>query len=610
MGGAGLALGPIETTSQILKAIGEKVFRLHRDKTGPLGFAHQALSKIHNKQGLVRYLVLLLLSLFLLWRTFGFLSLLIYPKIVAIFDLGEFEKANSLIYFDQFANILLILGAICFISLLAGCPEGKRRLLFIRKGHPLQAFCFYTSIFALLLVFGPGIISLGWPPDGLQSLWPHPKYLKIAVATAFCFGFSVADIAVKPGAIRWWSLPFLFVPTGPVFYLPLLWWNAFAGWVPSGYWKLWRPILLAGTALGPILVYPFAQPFLHDLPVFTDTGHEIIGRRIGYGIQKVPGANEVYISAVDNLQHFRKSQSRWLKANELNTGFGWDEASFDFAQNHAYIYDGNSGKLHKIRLNPLSPGETFEIPFESFPFRSGAIHQAYDDGRKILAIGEDDCFIVTLDTDPVRVRQSVKLGNRFGYIARILAIPERGELLVLGTNSLSAYRLEDMTLVRAVSLPDVSYGLVADESSNRIFVGLPQLMQVSQYSLSEFKLERTMPAPAGLRPLGLDSAENLLVLGSVSGAIETRRIEDWQKVRRLRIVPWIRRICVVPKAKEVILTSRSMPVVWSYSEKHDGIRFYDHLMTFAEKLGRRITGKIIQNRNEKSMRKPAELNSD
>lgn len=594
-----LSLQPIATIKETIETLGLKLYHFHRNKDGPLKFAHLVLSKIRSINGYGRYLILSAATALLMLKILEAVHFFFYPKIKAIINLGELEKANGLIFFNEFVNIALILFIICLFFFFPGSPEGKRRLFLIKKGRPVLSFFLYTPIIALVLILGPGFISRGWSSSGLQGILPQSEYLHVAIATAFCFGLSLADIATKKGAVRWWILPFLVIPTNGIFYFPLLWWNAIAGWLPSKYWNLWRPVFLLGTAIGPILAYPLAQPFLHDPPVFIDTGYEIIGNRIGYGIQEVPGAQEAYISAVDNLQHYKKENSRWLLVDELHTGFGWDEASFDFKENQAYIHDGNSGHLHILGLNPLSKKETLEIPYESFPFRSGAIHQAYDANRKILAIGEDGCFVTTLDMDTMRVRQSLSLGNDLGYIARILNVPSRGELLILTTHSLTAYRLNDLTMVRSVQLPDVSYGMIIEEKNDRVFVGFPQIMEVAEYSLTGFELRRTFDGPAGLRSMVLDPANKALFLGSVSGVLEIRKLDDLKLVRRVRLMPWMRRMAVIPESREILLTSRSMPIVWSYLHRKEKQSAYDQLQVIAESIGRKVLRKMIINNKAK-----------
>ncbi len=561
-----------------------KVYLFHRDPNGALGFVIRIGRWRQKWKVWQRGLLLLVITFYLILKIEKSIRDIFIPAINKGISAEENVQANFLIYLDSLFYVLLILLVISVLAYWAGCPEGKRRLFLIRKGRPIWTFLIYTPLISSALILGPGLLSQGWSSTGLQGILPHSYYISAAVITSFCFGLSFADIAAKPGAVRWWSLPFLLIPVSSSVFFPLLWWNALTGWFPSRYWSIWRPVLLACTILMPILAYPVSQPFFRDLPSLEKTDVKQVGKITGYGMQKMPGSHGVYISCVNSLQYFKRLPTRWIMSEKLDTQFGWDEASFDFNRKKAYVYDGNSGNLHIFQIEGLGRKSVFPVPYNFFPFRTGATHQAYDPKKGILAIGEDTPFIVTLNVDPVKARQSLYLGDNLRKVTRMISVPSKGELLLLTEKELLAYNLEDLRLKRSVKLPGIAHGFCLDQENNRVYVSFPKRMRLEIYSLDEFIYVDGTSAPAGARPVAIDHVNNLLFIGSISGILEIRDMENHSLINRIRLAPWIRRIEVFPQFGEIMITSRSDPIIWNYQSQSSAMGIRDWFLYFMERI--------------------------
>ena len=558
---------------------------------------------------------LILLSILTGWLVFRS-ALLIKSMIGPVLELlrqppGELQ-AYSLVYIDFLILISVVLFSIFLIVLFAGHPNGKRRFPLIRQGHPVLTFIIYTSLFAFLTILLPGLVYKGvtiYEMDWLDAILPNTIYLKAALCACLAFGLSLADIASKSGAGRWWSLPFLIIVSPFTSLFPLMWWNALAGWAPSRLWSFWRPILTALTCLVPLFTYPLAQPVLEKVPTFDASEYSTIQiptKGDCYGITVSPDQRQAFIRCTPKLYRMMKKGDGWVQTGSADHLFQWNEASFDFERNRVHIYAGDQGKLYTSRISDFMPLDVTEIPVEFFPTRKEIYHQCFDPVQDRIVVAENEGLLMTIDASTLSPDQSEIIRDG-GELAKILCLPDKDELIVLQTGALSIYKTSTLQLKKKGALPFYSYGISIAPQKNRVYISYPTKMKTVAYSLETFEMERVVDAPLGVRPLAVDEGRGLLFMAALGGTILVLDTNEFQTINRLRISIWPRRLAAVPEAGDLIITGRGVPVSWNYASVKSETGYYQFVLSSIEQvLARVMSGDARNNRQDNfdTLRRP------
>ena len=540
----------------------------------------------HLRKG-QRFWVLTLITLMLGFFFIRFQQNHINPIIKRILEIEERELIYNFIYYEWLLYIALGCLVIFIISALSQVPGQKNGRIKFLEGRPIISFFLVTFLSGFFLIFLPFIFfKLGNPVvKDSAPIFDHRLYLESSIALCLILGISFADSVFEYKKTRWWY--FLFIINGA---FPILWWNAMAGWFPSKYWKLFKPILLAACCVIPILAF-MSQPqqigttFQYSKKIIKSGDVKMVDKFTAYQIHAGPGPKEMYINIDNTLSHFNFANGRWNADGKFISGFWWDEASFDWELNEAFIYDGKSGKLYTIDLGTMKSKNVYSIPEDVLPERSAGIHQAYFAQSKILLIAENFGRIVSVDVDRMEVVASTLLFKKTQQIWRVKADESRGELFVLHNNMLSVLRLKDLIILRTLKFEGRALDMDIDPLAGRLIISFPRLMEVIEFDTKSLKLIRRISAPAAVRAIEIDLKNDLFIFASYGGAVEVRARDDGRLLGRKRLLPFIRRLKTFPELDRMVVTSGKYPTLsWRYHPLNSPFDFKDFLLLMAERI--------------------------
>jgi hypothetical protein len=583
-----------------IRNAGASLHQFNRGLRGPLKRIADYFPRFQQAGRVTRFLLLLAATAFLSLKLVLFYRQKLHPMLAADFRISRFSQALCLVHFD---TLVFISVAAAIVFLIAAGAMGKWPFF---KNRPLLTFITATPVLAALLVFIPTIFSglvLNFSePFRFTSidLLPHRVYLAEAVRAALCVGFSLADAAAGPGAVRWWTLPFLFTSPSVFNTIPLLWWNALAGWLPSRYWTFWRPVAALATCVLPILAFPAAQPIRKDMPVFLKGEHQVIcpgmgANATGYQVAAGESEDELYIRIGDYMSRVtRQKNGRWLCEKSLPTNFAWDEASFDLERGRAYIFDGKEVALTVVSLAPFGIAARHQIPIDEFPARSLTVRQDWDPARRVLIAAILENAIATIGIDDLQVRQTRFLPTG-GPIEQIAVRPGSGALYVLQDFRMSLYRTEDMALLARSDFRDTAGGMALDEDRGRVLVSFPRAMEVRAFDRDTLAVKGVSDAPLGVRTLAVDPKRRWIFLSAISGVIEIRDAADFHLVNRTRMMPWAHWLTVLPEAGEVIITAGlNRTVAWDYAGGRESMDPVGRLLRAGERVMKIAVQKVSE----------------
>ena len=555
---------------------------------------------VQNHQGILRILVAALLLL-QLGQFFAQKFLQQFRSIFASVDASE--SMFNLLFFDV---LILIAGAmflVFILSVFSGTPQKPARFLKKFSGRPVITFLFFAVLLETLLVFLPTVIAdrFAWVYDSSPSVFPHRAYIAQVSIVAVCVALSLADIVSKTNRSRLWLAPFLLLPFGLFNSFPLLFWNAAQRWAPFGLWKIFRPVCAAATCIMPILIFPTAQPIrpvdftygMGDRGFMLSEGKpgrsflpENRSECIAYQAVYSSAENSLYMRCDSSLVRFIHSDpEKWEFDKEVPLDFKWDQGSFDFEKKTAYIADAISGNITVVNLSDLSIIAKIAISGWKTSDHAHQVKQAYDSTSKQLVVATINGILYLVDTTSRQVTAKTTLpsSEERSLVWDLRIIQARNELLALQPFRLSALKMDDLSFVREIKFDSPAHGLLPDEKRNRLLVAFPAQMKIESFSIDKFSSSGSRDAPAGTRAMAIDNQNGVILLSSISGVVEVRRIKDLSRIARVRLVPWIHWVEPIPQMGACIITAAGVqPVLWQYSPAQTTWSFSDFFLQKTE----------------------------
>lgn len=563
---------------------------------------------------IARFGVLSLATLLIASKGYQFYQTALAPKISQILALRQScsnyeDKIYTLIYFDILVCLALFLCLLFFVSLLAGEPNRPRKWWGKLRGHFFVTFVStFLTLTALVVIVPTLLINLYMPFSGQTSIFNnistiHPTYMKEALLTALCFALHFADINARAGVFRWWA--FIVLLWAPMNYLPLLWWNALAGLFPSRYWRVWRPVLTFASVGLLLLVFPNAQQIRKGQPLYRGAEQRELSDCLGYQIERVPGKPELFMRCSDTedsilvtidairehpgMHHYRRlADGGWQKIDSFppTEDFWWDEGAIDWQRSRFYLFSGTLGVLHIFQLDPLKHLDAYALPYHVFPKQDYIVFHALDEQRGILVLANREGWLVSIDLEEMRIRQA-KFVSQGWKLFQIAYSPEKKELFVLQNYALSAFNVEDLSLIRTTSFTSSAYSFYLDAAEDRIIVGFPQRLAAQVLDWDTFTLKQTIDAPAGLRSFEKDAQRNLFFFSTVTGVVEMRRGDNFGLLRRVRLRPWIHDMKALPEFGELVATYGDVKSsIWRYDPPAARWNLFGALLHTTEKAMR------------------------
>jgi len=534
-----------------------------------------------------RYFALLLLSGLLLALCVIFQQTRLNPLVRKILEMEERELIYNFAYYDWLLYIFLGTFLLFVFSVFLPLPGKDSRYSKISKWLPTLGFLAFFAISFLALIYIPFLLFKAGNPfvKDAAPLFDKELYLKSAAALSLILGVHAADCFFQYQKTRWWYFLFLINMA-----FPILWWNVMAGLFPSRLWKIWRLPLLGISCLMPIL-YFLSQPQLigdkKDLSnsVLAKVKAETIYDLRGYQIEKVPGKNEIYVNAGYLLIHFKLVDGTWRMAGIMNPGIRWDEASFDWNLNVAYIYNGDEGILSTVDLQKMEFRSSFLFSNEFFPEKNDGIHQVFFLKNNFMVIAENKGRIVIFDLSETKEKKSILYRPENLEIWRIKPGLNEEMLYVLHQNRLSILSIDDLSIIRSVKFGGRAVDMILDRKNSQVLVSFPRLMEVMAFNSNSLALEKRIMAPAAVRSMAIDNENDLYIFASYGGSVEIRSMENGKLIRRARLLPFIRRIAVFPDSGRLIATSGRYPIIdWKYLAMEDGTTITERLTRTIESL--------------------------
>jgi len=151
-------LKPIVQITGFFRKARERFRRFNRG----IGLLHPLVSVQRTVQShaALRIPILLLICAVLTVRTISWLETFLF-KARQVLKLSVWQKAHCLIFFDNAAITILVIGTIGLASLLITRREtgGIRLIVPLLRGRPVVTFFIVTPIFMLLVILAPTTIS-------------------------------------------------------------------------------------------------------------------------------------------------------------------------------------------------------------------------------------------------------------------------------------------------------------------------------------------------------------------------------------------------------------------------------------------------------------------
>jgi hypothetical protein len=222
------------------------------------------------------------------------------------------------------------------------------------------------------------------------------------------------------------------------------------------------------------------------------------------------------------------------------------------------------------------------------------ILQAIDPNKNHLAICDIDGHLFTIDLDSGKIMKNLTLPlDETSLVWSLEFDPESGALFALQSNRLSKLNPTTLELIAFDEFLEMASGLLIDSTRNRILLAFPSRLQVGVYSMDDLSKTGTLPALAGVRNMVLDESKNLVIMGSISGAVEVRDADSFLLISRNRLMPWIHGLEAIPQTGQVFVTTAAIkPAFWQYDPPEGGTNPADSILYFVETLGRLTLDRI------------------
>jgi hypothetical protein len=553
----------------------------HRKSSGPLKLVASWAFWFKTAPLRIRTVILLVATCFLSYKFYLYGQQWLIAPLKEVSGLHRYFQVHSLIHFDILLFTIVAMIILCVLA--SGLINWN--LPSVLKGHPVVAFLTASVGLVLLLSMIPTVFMDLWIPHETagsrtwKNLMPNRIYLIEVLRFSFCMALFLADRASARNSIPWRTLPFL-IPMPFFNSFPLLWLIALEAWLPSKYWKVWRPFAALSTCLLPIIVFPLAQPIQMGMPMFQQALSEQVCPEYGpgatgYEVVPIEGEGQFFIRIGDTINRaVKRTTGSWKCADGLQIPGSWNQAGFDFAGNKAYVFEVTSRTLYTLSLSPLSIISKTEIPFHEFPIKTvEPVRLGYDPVLHRLVVVTEDGFAVVFDVDEKKVLMDAMLLNDRGLTLQILISSDGSEVYVLRERGLYVFDLTNLKPLRHIAFTRVAAGMVFDEKEDSVWVSFPLDMEVVRFQRETLANVGVMDAPLGVRCLALDQQRRLLLMSSISGVIEIRDLQNSRRLSRTRVLPWIHWLAVLPKNGNVVVTGGGVgSIVWNYlfdSQKSD-----------------------------------------
>ena len=520
-----------------------------------------------------------------------------YPATLFTFNSQPNISTNVLAHFDTFIVIALCCFLAFLFSILAGRPEKPTFVSRKFKNHPILLFFSVTIFFSLMLNFAPTALSevvmANYSSKEFSSLKlsTNVLFIKEATMAAVCVGISLMDIVLKPKVPR--LVPFILILVYNLGYFPLLCWNFLARFLPSKYWALWRPVLAFATCVAPMVIFPGEPPLTHKPTARITPAKQVLEGCFGYSVQKVSDKNEIILRCGHESGCFRRykrnSEQLWKESDQVMIQDSlWNKASFDYKRNLVYLVDGSLKSGHCI-LNvfnypDLSVHSIHSIPVNAFPVPSSYLHQAFDPENDILLVASEKKFLVTLDVNTFQILR-VRFFPEGSAIWEVAYDPKNKAFLCLMQSGLYALKTDTLEPVKTIQFNSDAIGMYVDSDSNIVFLAFPKNLEVCALDLDTFELTTRYKAPVGVRRISVDHKNRLLFLSSISGELEIRDVDTFERKGRIRLSfnpHWIE---VFPEYGELIVTfGDEDPVVVKYDPPKLKVTIFDWMFFITEDL--------------------------
>lgn len=539
-----------------------------------------------NSNKVPRYILILLLSVIIAVRLRALTG-----RIITHLSGLEIE---ALAYSITFLDIFLFLGitSILFSVFVIVVSSHKRLLNKLGSHLGLNIFiCFLLSLgTASFFIAAPLLGTVLFYNGTIQDNTPwistllSETYLTACVITGFTIGLSIFDLTLKGKSIRLLNLIFLLTPTSFFNLFPLMWWNTVSTVTPSFAWKLWRPFLTIATCLLPLFSFPSNQIIHKKLSDIQRGPIEIISNKVaecdGYFMEWAPEKPDFYFRCMNSFYHAKAIGLTVTSVKSFDRIPAFDEASIDHKQGIAYIYSSREKLIYMIRIPQLDLVSTFPMPYNKFPILLEGVRQVLDEKKEHL-------FIMGLYGNLVKV--GIGDDNFGSYNHSKLPAPiyeirydnNHNRLFILSKKVLYILNSEDLSILKEIPFEHIALGMNFDYENGRYFVSFPSLMEIRVFDLKTHKLLDKIPAPMGARKIAIDPENEVLFVGSMSGVIEIRSLEDFSLKTRERVTPWIHWLDVSPSQKKLLVSVNiNQPFIYSYQEYN----ITSHLLDLFQRL--------------------------
>lgn len=305
----------------------------------------------------------------------------------------------------------------------------------------------------------------------------------------------------------------------------------------------------------------------------------------GYQIEQSKDFNDIFfVRWGSQICLFERADNQWALKSATELRFLWNEGSFDHEKRKIYIYDSAGSRLVVLDFNRSRSFITRQVPLDlrsQFPF---SLHQAYDAKRGILYLVSLESRLAGYDlVDFTKVRKS-PVNRDLGQIVEMVYDEKTDRLIVLQVGALTFISGQDGSVLRTVPMIDKAFGLFVDHTSDRMFISFPDKMAVGIMPVDGYEVTKYLDAPVGVRSVQIDPERSLIFMGSFSGVLEIRSLENNHLLGRTRLSPWIHWLSVMPEYGDIIVThGESRSIAYHYAHPIIDHDLFGYLEWQAEK---------------------------
>jgi hypothetical protein len=598
------------------RVVGSEIYRLNRQSA----FARR-LIEARNRllaDKTAKTLAVVAMALLICYRLGSFCRGFLNSSL-ALVQSGERQNPFRLIGVISNLDILLLLVVAAFLIILVCLFSGSPRkgtklpLLPALRGRPIVLAILVGAVLFWGLIEIPGRFA-NWmemsdgkgprssPTSSYDLLWnffvfPPRTYWLTALVVSLGVAISLADLAVDESEppVRWWSIPFLLVPSPYPYQFPLLWWNAARGWLPSRVWFFFRPWLTIAMVLPLFSAYVDAQPIRQEFPQFEGARSprtvpitSLPGEPLREGYQVEPFAGEqgkFFLRSADSICLFVRANGGWVLTDKTDVGFQWDEGVFDFQKKRAYLFDSIAGQLNIFEFDSSHSRLVEKVRLSLRSKYAASVRMAYDSRRGILYILTREREMIGYDLERRATVRRFFFEIESGLLVDILFDEALDQLLVLQIKQLSVFAGENGKLRKTIPMPYQALGLYLDRTAGRLLISFPSRLAVGTLPIGGDKILSYLDAPAGVRTIQVDLKRGLVFMGSFSGVMEIRSRTDNRLLGRTRFSPWIHWIGVMPDYGDIIVThGEARPLAYHYDPPIIDHDLVGHLEWWIENL--------------------------